>query len=98
MLWIDIEILLIALDDQFLLGVTLEIDEFVTLPGYCAVEEAISNVFSFNEVMVDSGTYMCHIDAAKQTMPVGIVSLGFPEVNCATRLCCSSCIHTLVNA
>src|SRR5437764_7309485 len=73
MLWIDIEILLIALDDQFLPAVALEIAEFVTLPGHCTVEDAIGCIFSSNEVMVDSGAYMCHVDATKQTMPVGIV-------------------------
>src|SRR2546422_1368120 len=77
---IDIEVLLVALDNQLILTITVKVGELVALPVFLAELGLISSVFSFDQVMIDGRTHVPHVDATEQSMPVGIVSLCFPEM------------------
>src|SRR5207302_10857988 len=97
-LWIDIEVLLVAFNDQFVLAITIKIGELVALPVYGSKTRAVGGIFCFNEVVVDSRTHMSHIDTAEEAMPVGVVGLCLPQLNNACLGRSTSIIHVLMDA
>src|SRR5437773_10207067 len=50
-LWIDIEVLLVAFDDQFVLAVTIKISELVALPVCGSETRAVRGISCFNELV-----------------------------------------------
>src|SRR5437764_8312452 len=92
-LWINIEILLITLNNQFILAVPVKVGELVTLPVPCPIAHTVGSIFGFDEVMINGGTHMTHINATEQAMPVSIVALRLPQVHQS----CFCCIASLVN-
>src|SRR5439155_26456974 len=79
-LGIDIEVLLIALDNQLILTITVKVGELVTLPVLLAELGLISRIFSFDQMRIDGRAHVTHINTTKKSIPVGIVSLCFPEM------------------
>src|SRR5437868_15461243 len=79
-LWINIENLLVALNKQFILAVPVKVGELVVLPGPRTIAHTVGSIFGFDEVMIDGGTHMTHIDTTEQAMPVSIVGLRRPQV------------------
>src|SRR5437660_3263854 len=75
-LWINVEILLVTLDKQFILAVAVEIGELVALPGLRSVTYTVGCIFGFDQMMINSRTHVAHVNAAEETVPVGIVALG----------------------
>src|SRR5260370_982217 len=55
---INIEILLITLDNQFILAVPVKVGELVALPGPCTIAHTVGGIFGFDEVMINGGTHM----------------------------------------
>src|SRR2546428_13971489 len=75
---IDIEILQVTLNKQFILAITVKVGILVVLPMVSAVTRVIGGVFSFNPMMVNCRTHIPHINDSKEAMAVGIVGLSFP--------------------
>ena len=96
-LWIDIEVLLVAFNDQFVPAITIKIGELVALPVYGSETREVGGIFRFNEVVVDSRTHMSHIDTAEEAMPVGVVGLCLPQLNNACLGRSTSIIHVLMD-
>src|SRR6266571_4858200 len=80
-LWIDIHVLLVAFDKQFILAIAVKVGELVALPVFCAKVYAVSRIFSLDKMVVNSRAHMAHINATKQAMPVGIVVLALPQLH-----------------
>src|SRR5579885_1520431 len=77
---VNVEILRIALDDQFVLAVAVKIGELVTLPVTGAETDAVGGILGFDQMVVDSRAHVAHVDATKEAMPVSIVGLGLPQL------------------
>ena len=97
-LGIDIKILLIALNNQFLLAITVKVSELVALPVSRPKLRPLGSIFGLDEVMINSGTHMAHINASEQTVPVSIVSLCLPQMHYARFCCTTDPVYCIVNA
>src|SRR5689334_4743119 len=91
-IWIDIDVLLIAFDDQFVLAVLIEVREFEVLPVPIAKAYPVSGVFCLDEVVIDRRAHMVHKNATKKAMPVGIVGLPLPQLDSTGFFGCTSYI------
>ena len=60
-----IKVLLIAFDNQFILAVPVKIGKLVVLPVLNAKAYPVGSILGLDEVMIDGGTHMAHINAAK---------------------------------
>src|SRR5258707_15217190 len=68
------------------------------LPVTCAMQDLLGSVLSLDQMMINCGTHMAHVDAPEEAMPVGIVGLRLPQLSQAMLRACASCIHSLVDA
>ena len=94
---INIEILLVALNKQFILAVPVKVGELVVLPGPRSIAHTVGSIFGFDEVMIDSGTHMTHIDTTEQAMPVSIVGLRLPQVHQSCFCCITSFVYCIMD-
>src|SRR2546421_13058596 len=94
---INIEILLVALNKQLILAVPVKVGELVALPGSRTIAHTVGSIFGFDEVMIDSGTHMTHIDTTEQAMPVSIVGLRLPQVRQSFFCCVSGLVDCIVD-
>src|SRR5207248_574817 len=85
-----IKVLLIAFDNQFILAVAVKVNELVALPVSVTKTYAVSSILGLDEVMIDSGTHVTHVDTTKQAMPVSIVGLRLPQLH-NSRIFCRTC-------
>src|SRR5579872_3960909 len=64
-LWVDIQVLAVAIYQQFFLAVAIKVGELETLPGSCSPVECVGGVFGLDEVMVDGGAHVAGINSTK---------------------------------
>src|SRR2546421_5274585 len=93
----NIEILLVALNKQFVLAVPVKVGELIALPVSCTITHTVGGIFGFDEVMIDSGTHMTHIDTTEEAMPVSIVGLRLPEVHQSSFCRITSPVYCIVD-
>src|SRR5215471_9372784 len=94
---VQVHVLLVAFDDQFILAIPVKVGKLVALPMARAESHMVRCIFSFDQVVINSGPYMPHVNPAKETMPVRIVSLGFPQLHQSHFRRGTSCIDSIMH-
>src|SRR5215475_2182304 len=94
---VQIHVLLVTFDDQFILAIPVKVGKLVALPMAGAEPRTVRCIFSFDQMVINSGTHMPHVDPAKETMPVRIVSLGFPQLHQSHFRRGTSCIDSIMH-
>src|SRR5438309_644158 len=62
---VDVKVLLIALYNQLVLGVAVKVGKLEALPVACSMQLLVGGCLCLNQVVIDGGAHMTHIDATE---------------------------------